>query len=121
MLSTGQRSILVDIDEFGAERNRTEALIHTEWWHTGTPRMHTVLQNSSPVKLRVIFAYDVTSVIVCHFSPHDRTVITLHNRDFLVRQVRRGIQDKCSDRVDNAILLHDNAISHKAGCVWQLL
>ncbi|PRD23906.1 UNVERIFIED_CONTAM: hypothetical protein NCL1_45136 [Trichonephila clavipes] len=46
---------------------------------------------------------DVKSAIVCQFVPHGRTVTTQYYRDFLVRQVRRGVRDKSLDLADSAI------------------
>ncbi|GFQ72043.1 histone-lysine N-methyltransferase SETMAR [Trichonephila clavata] len=69
----------------------------------------------------VIIAYDVRGVIVCHFVPHGRTVTAQYYRDYLLRQVRRSVQDKRPDLVDSAIIMHDNAIPYKAECVRQLL
>ncbi|GFR26874.1 histone-lysine N-methyltransferase SETMAR [Trichonephila clavata] len=52
----------------------------------------------------------------------DRTVTAQYYRDFLVRQVRRGVQDKRPDLVvDCVIILHGNARPHKAECVRQQL
>jgi hypothetical protein len=78
-------------------------------------------QNPSPVTLIVIVAYYVRGVIVCHFVPHGRTVTAQYYRDFLVRQVRRGVRHERPDLVNSAIILHDNARPHKAECVGQLL
>ncbi|GFY06638.1 uncharacterized protein TNCV_3524941 [Trichonephila clavipes] len=69
----------------------------------------------------VIVTNDVRGVIVCHFVPHGKTVTAQYYRDFLVQQVRRGVWAKRPDPVDSAIILHDNAIPHKAACVRQLL
>ncbi|PRD23667.1 UNVERIFIED_CONTAM: Histone-lysine N-methyltransferase SETMAR [Trichonephila clavipes] len=89
----------------------------TEWRHAGSPKR----QKPFPVKLIVIVAYDVRSVIVCNFVPHGRTVTAQYYRDFLVRQVRHGVRDKRPDLVDSAIIQHDNTRPHKAECVRQLL
>ncbi|GFY45900.1 uncharacterized protein TNIN_320071 [Trichonephila inaurata madagascariensis] len=48
-------------------------------------------------------------------------VTAQYYRDFLVKQLRRGVRDKRPDLVDNAIILHGNARPHKAECVRQLL
>lgn len=115
-------SRIIAIDEFWARAYEPELKRQSaEWRHAGSPRRQKVRQNPSPVKLMVIVAYDVRGVIVCHFVPHGRTVTAQYYRDFLVRQVRRGVRDKRPDLVDSAIILHDNARPHKAECVRQLL
>ncbi|GFX66915.1 histone-lysine N-methyltransferase SETMAR [Trichonephila clavipes] len=68
----------------------------------------------------VIVTYDIRRVIVYHFIPHGRTVTAQYYRDFLVRQVRPGVHNKRPDLVEHAIILLDNARSHKAECVWQV-
>ncbi|GFY39119.1 uncharacterized protein TNIN_408651 [Trichonephila inaurata madagascariensis] len=80
-----------------------------EWRHAGSPRRQKVRQNPSSVKLMVIVAFDVRGVLVCHFVPHGRTVTAQYYMDFLVRQVQRGVRDKCPDLVDSAIILLGNA------------
>ena len=42
--------------------------------YAGSPRRQKFRQNSSPVKLMIILAYDVQGVILCHFMPHGETV-----------------------------------------------
>ncbi|GFQ88670.1 histone-lysine N-methyltransferase SETMAR [Trichonephila clavata] len=102
------------IDEFWAPLYEPELKRQSaEWRLSGLLRRQKVHQNLSLVKLMAIVTYDVRGVIVCHFVPHGRTV-TAHYRDFLVRQVRRGVRDKRPDLVDSAIILHDNARTHKA-------
>ena len=41
-----------------------------EWRHEESPRR----QNPSPVKLMVIFTYEVHGVILCHFATNGETV-----------------------------------------------
>ncbi|GFT28417.1 histone-lysine N-methyltransferase SETMAR [Trichonephila clavipes] len=65
----------------------------TEWRHTGLPRGQKVRQNPSSVKLMVIITYDV----------------------------QRGVRDNCPDLEDSVITLYDNARSHKAESVLQLI
>ncbi|GFY66664.1 histone-lysine N-methyltransferase SETMAR [Trichonephila inaurata madagascariensis] len=87
-----------------------------EWRQAGSPRRQNVRQNRSPIKLMIIVTYDFKSVIVCHFVTHVRTVTAQYYRDFLVRQVRRGVRDKHPDLADSLIIMHDNARPHKAEC-----
>ncbi|PRD25127.1 UNVERIFIED_CONTAM: hypothetical protein NCL1_41798 [Trichonephila clavipes] len=110
------------IDEFWARVYEPELKRQsTEWRHAGSPRRQKVRQNPSQVKFIVIVAYDVRGVLICHFVLHGKTVISQYCRDFLVRQVRRGVRDKRPDLVDSAIFLLYNARPHKVECVPLLL
>ncbi|GFT07578.1 uncharacterized protein TNCV_4045421 [Trichonephila clavipes] len=113
---------MITIDEFWTRAYEPEPKRQpVEWRHAGSSRRQKVRQNSTPVKITVIVAYDVRGVIVCHFVPRGRTVTAQYCRDFLVRQVRCGVRNKRPDLVDRAKFLHDNARPHKAECVRQLL
>ena len=65
-----------------------------EWRHEGSPRRQKCRQNSSPVKLLVILAYDVQGVILCHFVPHGGTVNAQYYAAYLQNHLRRAVRRK---------------------------
>ena len=68
----------------------------------------------------VISADDVQGVILCHFVPHGETVNTQYYAAYLQNKLSRRVRRK-RPQLQNMIILHDNAISHKAICVRNLL
>ncbi|GFV76665.1 histone-lysine N-methyltransferase SETMAR [Trichonephila clavipes] len=87
-----------------------------DWRHAGSPRGQKIRRKPSSVKLTVIAAYDGRGVNVCLFVPHGRTLTTQYYRSFMLRQVQRGVRDKCPDLADSAIILHDRERPHHAEC-----
>ena len=67
-----------------------------EWRHEGSLRRQKFRQNSSPVKLMVILAYDVHGVILCHFVPRDETVNAQSYAAYLQNYLRRAVRRKRS-------------------------
>ena len=82
-----------------------------EWRHEGSPRRQKFCQNSSPVKLMVILAYDVQGVILCHFVPHGKTVNAQYYALYLQNHLRRAVRRK-RPQFQNVIILHDNILLH---------
>ena len=62
-----------------------------EWRHEGSPRRQKFRQNSSPVKLMVILAYDVRGVILC-LVPHGETVNAQYYAAYLQNHLRRAVR-----------------------------
>ena len=91
-----------------------------EWKHEGSPRRQKFRQNSSPVKLMVILAYDVQGVILCHFVTRGETVNAQYYTAYLQNHLHRAVTRKRL-QLQNVIILHDNATPHKAICVRDLL
>ena len=68
----------------------------------------------------VILAYDVQGVILCHFVPHGETVNAQYYAAYLQNHLQSAVTHKWP-QFQNVIILHDNAIPHKAICVRDLL
>ena len=91
-----------------------------EWRHEGLPRKQKFCQNSSPVKLMVILAYNVQGLILCHFVPHGETNNVQYYAGYQQNHLRRAVRHK-RPHLQNMIILHDNVTPHKAICVRDLL
>ena len=85
-----------------------------EWRHEGSPRRQKFRQNPSSVKLMVILVCDVERVILCHFV-HVETVNAQYYTAYLQNHLSRAVRRK-RPQLQNVIILHDNAIPHKAIC-----
>ena len=68
----------------------------------------------------VILAYDVLGVILCHFAPHGETVNAQYYAAYLQNHLRRAVKRQ-RPKLQNVIILHDNATPHKAICIKDLL
>ena len=91
-----------------------------EWRHEGSPQRQKFHQNPSPVKLKVILAYYVQGVILCHFVPHGETVNAQYYAAYLQNHLSLAVRHK-RPQLQNMIILHDNATPHKVICVRDLL
>ena len=60
----------------------------------GSPWGYKVQQNSSPMKVMVILAYDCQGVLVCHPVREGLTVNATYYSSFLVCQLRRAVRSK---------------------------
>ena len=68
----------------------------------------------------VILAYDVQGVILYHFVPHGETDNAQCYAAYLQNHLRRTVRRK-RPKLQNVIILHDNATPHKGICVRDLL
>ena len=93
----------------------------SEWRHQGLPRRRKVRQNPSPTEVMVILAYDCQGVLVCHPVCEGLTVNAAYYSSFLVYQLHHAASTKCPELLDNAIILHNNAIAHTAATVQHRL
>ena len=64
------------------------------WRHEESPQRQKFRQNPSPVKLMVIFAYDVEVVILCHFVPHGETVNAQYYAAYLQNHLHHAVRHK---------------------------
>ena len=116
-----ERTSIITIDETWVRAYELELKCQSaEWRHEGSPRRQKFCQNPYPVKLKVILAYDVEVVILCHFVPHGETVNAQYYAEYLENHLRRAVRHKRS-QLQNVIILHDDASPHKAICVRGLL
>ena len=89
-----------------------------DWRYEGSPRRQNFRQSPFTVKLMAILVYDVQGVILRHLVPHGETVNVQYCAAYLQNQLRsrRAVRRK-RPQLKNVIILHDNAIPHKAICV----
>ncbi|KAJ4438703.1 hypothetical protein ANN_14650 [Periplaneta americana] len=93
-----------------------------EWKHPGSPRPKKVRPTQSAVKVMFIVAYDIDGVILHHAVPPRQTVNTDYYYRFLQHHLRPALRRKRRHLgVQNPIILHDNAKSHTAAAVKDLL
>ena len=92
-----------------------------EWDHHGSPLRHKFWQNPSPIKVMIILAYDNQDILECHPVQEGRTVSAVYYRSFLQYNVRCTLRRKGPALLNNAVILQDNATSHSAACVQNLL
>ncbi|KAJ4445128.1 hypothetical protein ANN_06929 [Periplaneta americana] len=93
-----------------------------EWKHPGSSRPKKVRSTQSAVKVMFIAAYDIDGVILHHAVPPRQTAKADYYCRFLQHHLRPALRRKRRHLVvQNPIILHDNAMSHTAGAVKDLL
>ena len=111
------------LDKTGlAHTNQTLKRQSNEWKHLGSSRPKKVRPTQCAVKVMFIVAYAIDGVILHHTVPPRQTVnvayyctfLQLHFRPVLWRKWRHLV-------VQNPVILHDNARSHTAAAVTDLL
>lgn len=113
---------IVTIDETWARAYEPELKRQSnEWRHRGSPRKHKFRQNPSPTKVMLILAYDSQGILECHPVRQGHTVNAAYYRSFLLHNLRRTLRRKRPELLNNVIILHDNATSHTAACVQNLV
>ena len=108
---------IITIDETRARAYELELKRQSaEWRHEESPRRQKFRQKPSPVKLMIILAYDVQGVILYHFVPLVETVNAQYYAAYLQNHLCRVVRHK-RPKLQNVIILNDNATPHKAICV----
>ncbi|KAJ4441771.1 hypothetical protein ANN_11629 [Periplaneta americana] len=93
-----------------------------EWKHPGSSRPKKVRPRQSVVKVMFIVAYDIDGVILHHAVPPRQTANADYYCRFLQHHLRPALRRKRRHLVvQNPIILHDNARSHIAAAVEDLL
>ncbi|KAJ4450854.1 hypothetical protein ANN_02285 [Periplaneta americana] len=93
-----------------------------EWEHPGSSRPKKVRPTQSAVKVIFIVAFDIDGVILHHAVPPRQTENADYYCRFLQHHLRRALRRKrLHVVVQNPMILHDNARSHTAAAVKDLL
>jgi histone-lysine N-methyltransferase SETMAR len=94
-----------------------------EWRREGspTPRPKKFRQGPSKIKVMLIVAYDMEGILLVHSVPPKQTVNGAYYRRFLQNHLRAAIRKKRPQRLDDVIILHDNASSHSARAVQEVI
>lgn len=94
-----------------------------EWRSQGSPTRRPMKFRQGPSKMKVmlIVAYDVDGIILVHSVPAGQNVNADYYRRFLQNHLRPAIRKKRHQRMDDVIILHDNASSHTARVVQELI
>ncbi|KAJ4450655.1 hypothetical protein ANN_02084 [Periplaneta americana] len=93
-----------------------------EWKHPGSSRPKKVRPTQSAVKEMFIVAYDIDGVILHHAVPPRQTANADYYCRFLQHHLRPALRrNRRHLGVQNPIILHDNARSHTAAAVKDLL
>ena len=92
-----------------------------EWKHPSSPHSNIVHPTQYAVKVMFIVAYDIDGVILHHAVPVRQTVNTAYCCIFLQHHLCQELRRMWHLVVQNTIILHDNARSHAAAAVMDLL
>lgn len=115
---------IVTLDETWARSYEPELKSQSaEWRREGspTPRPKKCRQGPSKVKVMLIVAYDMDGIILVHSVPPKQTVNAQYYRGFLQNNLRAAIRKKRPQQLNDVIILHDNASSHSARVVQELI
>ena len=90
--------------------------------HAGSPRPKRVSPTQCTVKVMFIVACDIDGIILLHAVPPRQTINAAYYCTFLQRYFRPAVRRKRRHLVvQNPIILHDNARTHTAATIMDLL
>ena len=115
---------IVTLDETWARCYEPELKSQSaEWRNEGSPtrRPKKFRQGPSKMKVMLIVAYDCEGIVLIHAVPTHQNVNADYYHQFLQSHLRAAIRKKRPQRLNDVIILHDNASSHTARAVQALI
>ena len=114
---------IVAIDETWIWSFEPELKHQSSEWHTkNSPRPVKFRRSQNCAKMLMIFAYDFPRVLMAHRVPIGQTVNKEYYKMYIRTILRPAIRRKRQEMIDHTpLILHDNASTHKAIIVKELL